>query len=77
VQGTAEREPFSRADLDALLDLATQGIQSLVGAQKQALGPMLEEAAIPPLRRLALGAAQLDLSDTRGPSPSGTRGPAR
>jgi hypothetical protein len=38
---------------------------------------MLEEAAIPPLRRLALGAAQLDLSDTRGPSPSGTRGPAR
>jgi ribonuclease PH len=84
VQGTAEREPFSRADLDALLDLAGQGIQALVRAQKQALGPMLEEASIPPLRRLALGPAQLDLSDgrslpggARGPSPSGARGPAR
>ena len=38
VQGTAEREPFSRAELDALLDLAATGIASLVRAQKQALG---------------------------------------
>ncbi|HZA84138.1 MAG TPA: ribonuclease PH, partial [Actinomycetes bacterium] len=65
VQGTAEREPFSRAELDALLDLAATGIASLVKAQKQALGPMLEQAAIPPLRRLALGPASLDLGDGR------------
>jgi ribonuclease PH len=65
VQGTAEREPFSRAELDTLLDLASSGIASLVKAQKQALGPMLEQAAIPPLRRLALGSASLDLADGR------------
>ena len=38
VQGTAERAPFSRAQLDALLDLATSGITRLVAAQRQALG---------------------------------------
>jgi ribonuclease PH len=65
VQGTAEREPFSRAELDALLDLAGTGVASLVKAQKQALGPMLEQAAIPPLRRLALGPVSLDLRDGR------------
>ena len=65
VQGTAEREPFSRGELDALLDLAGQGIATLVKAQKQALGPMLEQAAIPPLRRLALGPASLELGDGR------------
>ena len=65
VQGTAEREPFSRAELDTLLDLAAGGIAELVKAQKQALGPMLEQAAIPPLRRLALGPASLDLGEGR------------
>ena len=65
VQGTAEREPFSRGELDTLLDLAAAGIAELVKAQKLALGPMLEEAAIPPLRRLALGPASLDLSEGR------------
>ena len=38
VQGTAEGEPFSRAELERLLDLAQDGIDSLVRAQKQALG---------------------------------------
>ena len=52
-------------ELDTLLDLASSGIASLVKAQKQALGPMLEQAAIPPLRRLALGPASLDLADGR------------
>ena len=61
VQGTAEGEPFSRSELDVLLDLAGTGISQLVREQKRALGPMLEEAAIPPLRRLALGVAHLDL----------------
>ncbi|MDX5363194.1 MAG: ribonuclease PH [Pseudazoarcus pumilus] len=37
VQGTAEGEPFSRAELDALLALAEQGIARLVEAQKIAL----------------------------------------
>ena len=55
VQGTAERAPFSREELDAMLDLAGQGVAELVLAQKLALGGLLEEAAIPPLRRIALG----------------------
>jgi ribonuclease PH len=58
VQGTAERAPFSRQELDAMLDLAGQGIAELVLAQKLALGELLEEAAIPPLRRIALGPAR-------------------
>jgi len=58
VQGTAERAPFSREELDAMLDLAGQGIAELVLAQKLALGDLLEEAAIPPLRRIALGPAR-------------------
>ena len=37
VQGTAEGAPFSRAVLDAMMDLAEQGIQALVAAQKSAL----------------------------------------
>ena len=37
VQGTAEGEPFGRAQLDTLLDLAQQGIQELLGAQRRAL----------------------------------------
>ncbi|MCZ7643984.1 MAG: ribonuclease PH [Planctomycetota bacterium] len=38
VQGTAEGEPFERARLDALLDLAAKGIRELIGKQKAALG---------------------------------------
>ena len=37
VQGTAEGTPFSRAELERLLDLAQQGIATLVGAQRAAL----------------------------------------
>lgn len=37
VQGTAERQTFSRAALDELLDLATAGIESLCAAQAAAL----------------------------------------
>lgn len=37
IQGTAEGEPFSGADLTALLALAQKGIGELVEAQKQAL----------------------------------------
>jgi ribonuclease PH len=38
VQGTAEGTPFSRAELDAMLDLAQDGIAALVRAQRAALG---------------------------------------
>ena len=38
VQGTAEGHPFSRAELDDLLDLALDGIRRLVLAQKDVLG---------------------------------------
>jgi len=37
VQGTAEGDPFDRADLDAMLDLAVAGIGELVAAQRAAL----------------------------------------
>jgi ribonuclease PH len=37
VQGTAEGEPFSRADLAALLDLAEAGIKQLAQVQRDAL----------------------------------------
>jgi ribonuclease PH len=38
VQGTAEGAPFSRDEMNALLDLAQQGIRTLVAKQKAALG---------------------------------------
>jgi len=38
VQGTAEGEAFSRAELDRLLELAARGIADLVRQQKNALG---------------------------------------
>ena len=37
VQGTAEGKPFSRAEMDAMLDLAQKGIAQLITAQKAAL----------------------------------------
>ncbi|HEX2915275.1 MAG TPA: ribonuclease PH [Chloroflexia bacterium] len=37
VQGTAEGNPFSRQDMNALLDLAEQGLQELFALQKAAL----------------------------------------
>jgi ribonuclease PH len=38
VQGTAEREPFTRAQLDGLLGLAEGGIRRLFTAQREVLG---------------------------------------
>ncbi|MDP1901779.1 MAG: ribonuclease PH [Rubrivivax sp.] len=38
VQGTAEGAPFSRAEMDALLELAGEGIRSLNALQRKALG---------------------------------------
>jgi ribonuclease PH len=38
VQGTAEGAPFSRKEMDAMLDLAAKGIRQLIAAQRSALG---------------------------------------
>jgi len=38
VQGTAEGEPFRRADLDRLMDLAASGLRVLLSAQTRAIG---------------------------------------
>ena len=37
VQGTAEQGTFDRTQLDALVDLATGGIEQLIAAQRRAL----------------------------------------
>jgi ribonuclease PH len=37
LQGTAEGEPFSRGELDAMMELADKGIRELVRAQREAL----------------------------------------
>ena len=37
VQATAERDPFSREELDTLLDLAAEGIEQIAEAQRAAL----------------------------------------
>ncbi len=46
VQGTAEGEPFSRADLAGMLDLAESGIGWLCDAQRNALGPLAERIGV-------------------------------
>jgi len=38
IQGTAEGTPFTRAELDRLIELGAQGINRLIAAQKEALG---------------------------------------
>ncbi|MGH2710033.1 MAG: ribonuclease PH [Actinomycetota bacterium] len=38
VQGTAEGEPFSREQLDAMVSLASEGIQKLTAVQREAVG---------------------------------------
>ena len=37
IQGTAERQPFTREEMSTLLDLATKGISELIAAQRSAL----------------------------------------
>jgi ribonuclease PH len=40
VQATAEREPFTREELDGLLDLAAGGIEEIALAQTEAAEPV-------------------------------------
>jgi ribonuclease PH len=50
VQGTAEGAPFTRIQLDAMIDLAAKGISELIAAQKQALELSNDAQAIMPAR---------------------------
>ncbi len=38
IQGTAEDKPFTRAQCNAMLELAEQGISELIKKQQEALG---------------------------------------
>lgn len=40
VQGTAEGHPFTRSEMDAMLDLALSGIETLVAGQKRVLASL-------------------------------------
>ena len=37
IQGTAEKKPFTREEMDAFLDLAEEGIRQLIEIQKKSL----------------------------------------
>ncbi|HEX3252301.1 MAG TPA: ribonuclease PH [Pyrinomonadaceae bacterium] len=41
LQGTAEREPFSRSQMDELVTLASRGIEMLIGVQKKVISQAL------------------------------------
>jgi len=43
IQGTGEKRSFLRSEMDALMDLAFQGIRELVQAQDEALAPTMEQ----------------------------------
>lgn len=38
IQGTAEKQAFSRSELDSLIDLSTHGVNQLIKLQKEAVG---------------------------------------
>lgn len=43
VQGTAERRPFSKEKMDAMMDLAGKGIEELFGIQRKLVGDILSK----------------------------------
>jgi len=45
IQGTGERRSFRREEMDALVDLAMQGITRLAAVQAEALRPAMQEVA--------------------------------
>lgn len=45
IQGTGERRSFRREEMDALVDLAMQGIAQLAAVQAEALRPAMLEVA--------------------------------
>jgi ribonuclease PH len=65
VQGTAEHQPFARAELDQLLDLATHGVNQLVGLQRNLIGEA-RLAPHAPHRNQESGKARRDPEDLVG-----------
>ena len=51
VQGTGEQRPYSRSELDGMLDLAEKGIKELVQVQQGVLEPVLAEVEAVSVRR--------------------------
>ncbi|MGI6285351.1 ribonuclease PH [Neomoorella humiferrea] len=46
IQGTAEKHPFSREEMTAMLDLASEGIAQLIAIQRRVLGPLAEQVGM-------------------------------
>jgi ribonuclease PH len=42
IQGTAEREPFSKDEMDSMIGLAKIGIEELFAAQKKLVGDIVK-----------------------------------
>ncbi len=70
VQGTGERRSFRRDEMDALLDLAMQGIDELVAAQAAVLQPLLAEVMEVLARGRRRGAPPKPERDLWGPPPA-------
>ena len=70
VQATAERDPFSRDELDELLDLAAGGIEELAVAQRAAADDRAPDSGRPVQARLA-SANPHKLVELRRPCPGG------
>jgi ribonuclease PH len=51
VQGTAEGQPFSRAELDELIDLALTGIRAIGSEQQRVLGSLIADVEAKRTRR--------------------------
>ena len=66
VQGTGEERPFSRQEMDQLLDLALAGINDLASVQIAALGTLLDDVEAR-RKRGGRGAAPKDESELWGP----------
>ena len=54
IQGTAESQPFSREQLNQLINLGRQGVEALVEIQKQTLGPHMTLGSVVRSARSAL-----------------------
>ena len=66
VQGTGEERPFSRREMDRLLDLALAGIDDLAAVQTAALGSLLDDVEAR-RQRGGRGATPKDESELWGP----------
>ncbi len=66
VQGTAEQAPFSREELDELLDLASSGISGIHDAQRLVLATLAESSNVTTVRPRHRQSPQ-DRRDARGP----------